>query len=274
MNSVLEDFSSDDLSPTYESSLKLHVVPKGSARAEFFCVAPKGVPKPELRWEDPNGSIVSDNGRVKVEGNTLKIEGPVKKSDAAKYVCVAQNIAEQKTKDFDIFVAIPPSLTDPISTVADEDGLAYLHCIVNASPHTTIKWIKDGKYIQNSAFHSVLNNGTLIISGSKLSDSGEYLCQIDSMGFQPIRSKPANLTIRERLKFLVIPTNTNLELNSNSKIVCKARGSPNMTVKWVKWTPEGHLKGKGLEWPSHIQDSNGTLHFNGVKRFEMILEKK
>lgn len=256
------------MSSTFAPNLQLHVVQKNSPKVELFCISPNGVPKPKLWWEDPNGSVVSDVGRVRVDENNLIIDGPIKKSDSGKYTCVADNMAAQIRKTSEIFVAIAPTLTDPNSIIADEDGFAVLHCLYSASPHTTVKWIKDGKYVRTSATHLVFNNGSLVIKRAQIVDSGQYECEINSTGFPTIRSKEANLTIREKLKFYNIPNNRNLELHSNSKLVCKARGAPVLTVKWVKWTKDGQLK--GLDWPAHIHDSNGTLQFNGVKRFAII----
>ncbi len=237
-------------------------MPKNSPNFELFCIPPNGIPKPKLWWEDPNGSIISDSGRIRVDGNKLMIEGPVKKPDAGKYTCVAENIAGQSRKVSELFVAIPPTVSDPVSIVVDEEGLSILHCIHTASPYTTIKWIKDGKYLRTSSHYVVLNNGSLIIKIASIGDSGKYECEINSTGFPLIRSKEANLTVREKLKFFNIPTNKNLELMSNAKIVCKARGASPAIVKWVKWKDSVPW----FEWPPHIRDSNGTLHFNGVKR--------
>jgi len=241
----------------------MHVVPKNSHSFELFCIPPNGTPKPKLWWEDPNGSVISDTGRVRVDENNLVIEGPIKKSDSGKYTCIAENMAGQTRKVSELYVATPPTVSDPHSIVVDEDGVGVLHCLYSASPHTTVKWIKDGKYLRPSPHYLQPNNGSLIIKKAEISDSAKYECEVNSTGFQPIRSKEANLTIREKLKFFNTPTNKNLELMSNAKLVCKARGAIPAMVKWAKWTKEGV---PSFEWPAHIHDANGTLQFNGVKR--------
>lgn len=54
------------------------------------------------------------------------------------------------------------------------------------------------------------------------------------------------------------PVSRKLELGSNAKIYCKAGGSTAPVVKWSK------IDVRSLEWPPHIRDDNGTLHFNQV----------
>lgn len=79
------------------------------------------------------------------------------------------------------------------------------------------------------------------------------------MGFKPVVSKPATVSIIETLKFSPPPVSKKLELGSETKLHCKAQGTPPPIVHWEK---------EGVEvdnWPEHITDMNGTLHFKGVK---------
>lgn len=62
----------------------------------------------------------------------------------------------------------------------------------------------------------------------------------------------------EKLKFIPAPVNRKLELGSNAKIYCKAGGATPPVVKWTK------IDARSSEWPPHIRDDNGTLHFNRV----------
>lgn len=64
--------------------------------------------------------------------------------------------------------------------------------------------------------------------------------------------------ISEKLKFVPAPINRKMELDSHSKIYCKARGAVKPVVRWMK---DGQ---KIFDWPSHVRDENGTLYFNGV----------
>lgn len=60
------------------------------------------------------------------------------------------------------------------------------------------------------------------------------------------------------MKFTPPPVNKKLELNSVAKVHCKAQGTPTPLVHWEKSDLGAD------DFPSHISDMNGTLHFNGV----------
>lgn len=56
--------------------------------------------------------------------------------------------------------------------------------------------------------------------------------------------------------------NKNLELGSTVKVYCKAQGSTPPIIKWIK---EGKAGQHMFQFPEHVQDVNGTLHFNKVE---------
>lgn len=41
----------------------------------------------------------------------------------------------------------------------------------------------------------IKENGTFIISSTKVSDRGEYICEVNTVGFQPVLSKPATISV-------------------------------------------------------------------------------
>lgn len=62
----------------------------------------------------------------------------------------------------------------------------------------------------------------------------------------------------EQLRFVPPPVNKKLELDSVGRIHCKAQGTPPPIIRWEK-------DGISSEnFPGHISDVNGTLHFNRV----------
>ena len=65
--------------------------------------------------------------------------------------------------------------------------------------------------------------------------------------------------ITEKLKFRPRPVNTKLELGSTARIHCRAEGSTQPEITWVK-------DGGQSEFPAHATDVGGTLVFAGVQR--------
>ncbi|KAG1696493.1 Inactive tyrosine-protein kinase 7 [Nymphon striatum] len=259
----LEDFSDQPFKPKKHD--QLNVVPENSA-FEVACEYPDGLPKPKVWWENPAGRVISSSGHVRVEDGRLVIDG-AKKADSGKYSCVVENMIGQKHKSLQLEISVPPKITsDPRSIpVIDEGETASVKCNYEASPFplTEVLWLKDGNYLQEIGGHFRINkeNGTLDIHELAVSDKGSYICEVKTQGFKPVRSKEVVILIKEKLKFVPVPVDKNLELGSNSKIYCKARGSSKPVVKWVK-------KEKGeiiFNWPEHITDNEGTLYFKGVQ---------
>lgn len=144
---------------------------------------------------------------------------------------------------------------DPVSLTCSYSGMD--------PPVTDVHWLKDGEALKESGGptrHRITNrhgNATLHFKSVDLSDKGTYSCEIITRDFPSLYSDPGVLNIREKLKFLPAPVDKKLELNSTAKVSCKAQGSTNPIVKWIK-------ERDNKKFPDHVQDINGTLHFNGV----------
>ncbi|XP_034234666.1 inactive tyrosine-protein kinase 7-like isoform X2 [Thrips palmi] len=254
----LEEFSSASFDPELSSD-HLHIIPE-NAPFHMTCKPPRGVPQPKVKWLDPEGQPISDSGPLRVEETRLYLESASSKESSGNYTCVAENLAGIRSETVRLLVSTPPTITkDPVSMVVGEDEPAVLTCHFSgmAYPVTTVRWRKDGKTLRDDANHIHIepSNGTLKINSVVSSDRGEYVCLVNTTGFNPIHSKPAQIQVKEKLKFTPQPVNKKMELGSVSKVNCKAQGSTVPTIHWLK---EGGL-------PSHVSVHNGTLVFNGVK---------
>lgn len=108
----------------------------------------------------------------------------------------------------------PSIVGHPLSTFAEEGETATFVCQFKGPdfPITRVQWWKnvlpipgeiktsdllslvdvgDGSRIRNFE-----NNVTLVISPVRMTDAGEYACEIMSPGFPPIRSRPAQLFVK------------------------------------------------------------------------------
>ncbi|XP_054708800.1 inactive tyrosine-protein kinase 7-like [Uloborus diversus] len=227
---------------------------------DVTCLKPKGLPRPKMWWEDPKGHVINDSGQIYVQDMRL-IFSEVQETDAGEYTCVAENIAGEHRKSFNLFVsAAPVVLRDPIDITVNEGEIARFECSYSNTSSTSVVWLKDDMYIKETGNHIVFNknDGTLIIRNVSPSDAGLYQCEIRSAEFPPVHSNPASLAVKEKLKFIPAPVSRKLELGSNAKIYCKAGGSTPPLVNWTR------TDSPSPEWPPHIKDDNGTLHFNRV----------
>ncbi|XP_076311733.1 inactive tyrosine-protein kinase 7-like isoform X1 [Tachypleus tridentatus] len=259
-------FLRDITEDSFEPSVNLHektVVPRNGV-FEITCNHPDGHPKPRLWWEGPDGHVINDAGHVRVDDTRLIID-VVTMSDSGSYSCIAENLAGQKRYTIDLYVSVPPTIkSHPLRVQTDEGETAKIFCEYNGSPYpiTSVHWLKNGKKIETPRSRYVIHpdNGTLFIHGVQLADSGLYQCEVKTKGFPSTLSKNASFVVKEKLKFSPPPVSKNLELGSNAKIYCKARGAIPPTVRWTK---EGN---EYFKWPPHIKDENGTLYFTSVRQ--------
>ncbi|XP_012151673.1 tyrosine-protein kinase-like otk isoform X1 [Megachile rotundata] len=234
---------------------------------QVSCLEPSGLPAPKVYWRDPKGHIISDSGPVRVQDNTLIIAKARIGEDDGNYTCVAENMAGETEMVAQVLISTPPTLiSSPESLSAMEGDSVTLSCSYSGMepPVTHVRWLKDGEPLKESGGptrHRVTDqygNVTLHFKSVELSDKGSYTCEISTKGFPSIFSERATLTVEEKLKFSPQPVDKRLELGSTAKVPCKSQGATNPTVKWIK---EGAA---AEEFPKHVQDINGTLHFNGV----------
>lgn len=151
----------------------------------------------------------------------------------------------------------------------------------NPAPATSIQWLKDGQPLSSPKPLQAPRNSTITLVSVGKRHAGNYVCVVKTFGHPPVSSQPAVLQVRgkahfdnewnlcrifimsffntEKLKFIVTPSATTLELGTVRRILCRAQGTPAPIIRWVKET-------KPLSsWPAHIVDINGTLFFHGVQ---------
>ncbi|KAK0085469.1 hypothetical protein PV325_005080 [Microctonus aethiopoides] len=233
---------------------------------QITCLEPAGLPTPRVFWRDQNNHIISDSGPVRVQENTLIIAKARVDEDSGNYTCVAENLSGTSEIDVQVIVSTPSSLiSSPESVTVMEGEAATLTCSYTGmeAPVTHVQWLKDGMLLKETGgptrYHITDRHGnvTLHFKSTDLSDRANYACGITTKGFPSLKSDPATLNVREKLKFSPLPIDKILELNSTIKVYCKAQGATNPTIKWIK-------ENEGEKFPEHVQDINGTLHFNGV----------
>ncbi|XP_053989668.1 tyrosine-protein kinase-like otk [Hylaeus anthracinus] len=233
---------------------------------QVSCLEPSGLPTPKVYWKDPKGHIISDSGPVRVQDNTLIVAKAGMGEDDGNYTCVAENMAGETDISVQVVISTPPTLiSSPESQSVMKGDSVTMTCSYSGMepPMTHVRWLKDGEPVKETggpSRHNVTDhhgNVTLHLRSAELSDRGSYVCEVFTKGFPSILSEPASLAVEEKLKFSPEPVDKRLELGSTAKVPCKSQGATNPTVKWIK-------EGVGEEFPKHVQDINGTLHFNGV----------
>ncbi|KAK7869179.1 hypothetical protein R5R35_006628 [Gryllus longicercus] len=269
----LEALTTESLEPALGASGARVVAER--APFEATCLAPRGDPPPRVWWRDPRNRTVTDAGAVRVDDGRLLVEAASARDHAGAYTCVADNLAGSREISLTLVVAtqpriINPPTQDPPSGAVYEEAKAVFHCEYEAMepPISTVEWLKDGILISEDRHRFKIqrgkSNSTLVINAVTMSDEGVYACQVNTIGFAPVVSENASLSVKERLKFSPKPVSKKLELGTPSTVYCRAQGSHPPTIKWFKSCQDTKQCKTSVDLPSHVQDINGTLEFRNV----------
>lgn len=221
------------------------------------CRPPRGRPQPEVWWER-GGQRLPTEGRVYQDGLDLVFR-PTEAQDSGVYTCVAENKAGRRTQDVTVTVATAPVwLTRPQDSQFEEGKPGLLHCRAQAAPEPEVVWIRNNIFISNEdARFTLFPNGSLRINSVEVYDGQMYGCEARTVGGR--LSAQARVTVLEKLKFTPPPQPLQcLELDREMSVSCSATGRESPSVVWSK--------ADGAELPPHVEQKNGQLHFNKVRR--------
>ncbi|XP_048583436.1 hemicentin-2 isoform X2 [Nematostella vectensis] len=283
---ILPRITFTDENVTWYDRLPLNVAIGGKITAltgtkiVLSCQA-SGFPHPRVTWRrDDNPDELDPDGQYDLSNQTLVIFS-VQPSDTGVYRCIASNIAGDVHGSTSLIVIDPkdPVIAamdviirtedrKPVSTTIGsrvtvlQGTSVSIKCPVHGIPAPAITWSNGGRFLPVSN-----GNSTLVLSNTRVSDTGEYMCTAMS----PIGADAAStlLTVLAPQKpsisgpvvGRVIPltktkaVSVNIRdsvtafLGSTLRIRCSANGLPAPEVKWSK---DGQRVVKDV-------DENGTL---------------
>ncbi|KAI6188704.1 Immunoglobulin I-set domain protein [Aphelenchoides besseyi] len=163
-------------------------------RAVLNCDA-IGRPKPSVFWSkdgDPLFSFLtgfrSIDGHVEVTEAGSLILSHIKPTDKGVYTCAAVNSAGSALKkavlkiELDASEFTPPPLIiyGPSAQTIPVRDLAMLPCQANVDNQVNVTWYRNGERIEQNSRFNQAPSGTLRISDLRKSDSGEYICQVET----------------------------------------------------------------------------------------------
>ncbi|XP_036393135.1 immunoglobulin superfamily member 10 [Megalops cyprinoides] len=243
---------------------------------EIKCRA-DGRPPPLISWILANRTQVrgynSDRGRVTVTSDGTLVIQQVTVYDRGHYKCIASNPAGADTATVRLqVVAAPPDIVEEKrQQVKAETGQNLkLPCTAQGSPQPTVHWVLfDGTVVRplgdQSAREYVFTNGTLLLRGLVISDSGKYECIATSSTGSERRVVSLTVEQMEALPHIVEASQRSTELSYGDRLWlnCTAVGQPTPRILWR--LPSKALVDQRHRMGSRIQVlDNGTLVIDSV----------
>ncbi|XP_059506092.1 roundabout homolog 2 isoform X14 [Stegostoma tigrinum] len=220
------------------------IVSKGEP-ATLNCKA-EGRPNPTVEWYKDGERVETDKDDARSHRMLLPsgslfflriVHGRRSKPDEGSYVCVARNyLGEAVSHNASLEVALlrDDFRLNPTDVVVAAGEPAIMECQPpRGHPEPTIFWKKDKVPINDQDERITMRGGKLMISNTKRSDAGMYICVGTNMVGER-DSDPAELTVFERPIFIRRPINQVVLEDDSVEFRCQVQGDPQPTVRWRK----------------------------------------
>ncbi|KAM6988414.1 roundabout homolog 2 isoform 13-T13 [Tautogolabrus adspersus] len=220
------------------------IVSKGEP-ATLNCKA-EGRPTPTVEWYKDGERVETDKDdprshRMLLPSGSLFflriVHGRRSKPDEGAYVCVARNyLGEAVSRNASLEVALlrDDFRQNPTDVVVAAGEPAILECVPpRGHPEPTIYWKKDKVRIEDKDDRITIRGGKLMISNTRKSDAGMYICVGTNMVGER-DSETAQVTVFERPTFLRRPINQVVLEEESVEFRCQVQGDPQPNVRWRK----------------------------------------
>uniref|UniRef100_A0A3P8VAI6 Roundabout, axon guidance receptor, homolog 2 (Drosophila) n=1 Tax=Cynoglossus semilaevis TaxID=244447 RepID=A0A3P8VAI6_CYNSE len=220
------------------------IVSKGEP-ATLNCKA-EGRPTPTVEWYKDGERVETDKDdsrshRMLLPSGSLFflriVHGRRSKPDEGAYVCVARNyLGEAVSRNASLEVALlrDDFRQNPTDVVVAAGEPAILECVPpRGHPEPTIYWKKDKVRIDDKDDRITIRGGKLMISNTRKSDAGMYICVGTNMVGER-DSETAQVTVFERPTFLRRPINQVVLEDEQVEFRCQVQGDPQPNVRWRK----------------------------------------
>ncbi|XP_072528376.1 neogenin isoform X8 [Salminus brasiliensis] len=195
---------------------------------------------PFTHWERSGQAVETDSRLVQLPSGALVISN-ASQADAGLYRCVIDGLGPAKSSEDAQLLLLPDSaaeermevLLGPAALTKAVGENVLLPCVVKGYPLPVIRWMLDGKVVNESdGRFAVIGGGILQVMNLTESDAGTYSCQADN-GNETIEAQ-AQLTVQVPPRFLKKPSNIYAHEAMDIIFECEVAGSPAPTVKWLK----------------------------------------
>ncbi|MEE6496324.1 hypothetical protein FKM82_002300 [Ascaphus truei] len=218
-----------------------------------------GNPVPQMTWLKDGQPVLEDvHHQIVYGGQRLHITNGMV-SDTGRYMCIASNLAGDKSKSFSLSILVSPTITGAPEDITVILGSSVsLVCEVHSHPPATITWLKDGHLIRSKNNIRILPGGrTLQILKTQEDHAGRYSCIATNQAGEATHLYDLNVYIPPRIKkddlvgIGVFSKEVKTKVNTSFILECNAKAFPVATVTWFK-------DGQPLNPDNHVTVINGN----------------
>ena len=125
-------------------------------------------------------------------------------------------------------IALPTATISPSETVIlSLSSPLQLNCTTTGLPPPQVSWSRNGMSLEADDSRIIINDGTLIITETNVTDSGEYHCSASSTA--GLVSSSVEVAVLESTE----PTVTEAVVRDNVVLDCSSEIPPGVSVHWI-----------------------------------------
>ncbi|GMT05475.1 hypothetical protein PENTCL1PPCAC_27649, partial [Pristionchus entomophagus] len=189
----------------------------------------------EIVWTKDGTRLNPSVGITLTEDRSAVNIASAKLSDQGTYVCKAKNTAGEAEMKIQMFVGIPPRVSDqPQHVIFKKGETAELWCEATGVPQPHITWYKDDVKITETAIDktSDTRRASAIFPDVGLEHAGIYTCK--SENWAGTSYKEIGLVVLTAPIITPEKENVTAELRSTIYLQCNASGIPEPVISWVR----------------------------------------
>ncbi|XP_026531599.1 protein sidekick-2 [Notechis scutatus] len=248
--------------PQFTKEPERHITAEMEKVVQIPCQA-KGVPPPSMFWyKDAVLLGMEKLARFKLLANgSLQISG-LMPDDTGMFQCFARNAAgEVQSSTYLAVTSIAPNITrGPLDSTVIDGMAVVLSCETSGAPRPAITWQKGERILASGSVQlprfTLLESGSLLISPSRISDAGSYIClATNSRG---VDEASAELIVWARTRITNPPQDQSVIKGTKASMTCGVTHDPNVLVRYM-WEKDGTIVNTE-NMPRMRLDTTGTLH--------------
>ncbi|KAG7251155.1 hypothetical protein CRUP_029350, partial [Coryphaenoides rupestris] len=203
----------------------------------LVCIA-EGTPHPAVSWLKEGLDLDQDLDLSLLNLNTTLQLTQAQVNDTGRYTCVADNVAGQASRHFNLKVLDPPSINGsevPVEVSVVVNHVLELECEAWGIPAPSLTWLKDGRPLPQTDSMRLLRGGEVLrVASAQVEDTGRYTC----LAYSPAGDDDKEFLVRVHVPPNIAgesaPQDVSVLQGRQVTLECKSDAVPPPTLTWLK----------------------------------------